>query len=629
MPHFDREDFWWEADEDDLHQKVYDHVAGLEEENKETFHQHLRYAKVYGNDNLLAFDWGHRAGERKSRVGTHENVIKSACDTAAAMIAKNRPAITFLTEGGNFSQKRRAKMLEKFVMGIFQTGKVYKEAVRVFRDATIFGTGFMKVFVDDGDFCCERVMVDEIVVDELACRSAPPRDLYQRKFVDREALIADYPEHEDAIRESNHKSSQWTSYRKMSDDEVVVIEAWYLPPNKSTPGRHVQCVEGGTLLDEEWTWPVFPFATFHWCDPVIGFWGSGIVENNYGTQLRINKLNKFIDRCQDLVAVPRIWLNTASKILTPQITTEIGALYRYRGDRPPVFQVAQAVGAEVYQYKEQLKESIFQQEGISRMSAHAQKPVGLEAAVALREYNDIESDRFAIQAQDYEEFFLEIAKLLIRWARQENKNQKFTSIFRARSYIKKINWKDVDLDEDKYVMHVTASSILSRTPAGRKQSVKEMLQAGWIDEAEGRRLLNLPDIESSDSMATAAERDIEAVIEMLLDGEFLAPDPAQHLTRGVVLVQQAMVQARRDMGPPEKRTEEEEQILAGMRNWIEMAKHELEKASRPPDPTAAMAAGNSMPGQAPMDPMAASVAAGGPPAPSPGPAPGGGPPPIM
>jgi hypothetical protein len=45
------------------------------------------------------------------------------------------------------------------------------------------------------------------------------------------------------------------------------------------------------------------------------------------------------------------------------------------------------------------------------LSAAAQKPAGLDSGKALREYNDIESDRFMTIGQAYERYYLQLAKL--------------------------------------------------------------------------------------------------------------------------------------------------------------------------------------------------------------------------
>ena len=118
-------------------------------------------------------------------------------------------------------------------------------------------------------------------------------------------------------------------------------------------------------------------------------------------------------------------------------------------------------------------------------------------------------------------------------------------------------------------MQIEASSILSRTPAGRMQQVIEMAQAGLIDKDEARALLQHPDLKSSMDLYNAQIRNIDRTIERLYDGEFPAPDSFQNLALGQSRVQMALLKAA-DNGAPEE-------ILENMRRWIGQAKFMLDE----------------------------------------------------
>jgi hypothetical protein len=42
------------------------------------------------------------------------------------------------------------------------------------------------------------------------------------------------------------------------------------------------------------------------------------------------------------------------------------------------------------------------------MSASSQKPAGLDSGVAIREFQDIETERFALVSQNYEDCYISI-----------------------------------------------------------------------------------------------------------------------------------------------------------------------------------------------------------------------------
>ena len=84
--------------------------------------------------------------------------------------------------------------------------------------------------------------------------------------------------------------------------------------------------------------------------------------------------------------------------------------------------------------------------GISQLSATSRKPSGLDAAVAMREYQDIESDRFQLVAQRYEKSFLDAAKIVLDMQRDIG-----SVVIKAvkGSVVEEIDFKkDADLDDN-------------------------------------------------------------------------------------------------------------------------------------------------------------------------------------
>jgi len=589
---------WWTSPKGEAHESVFEYVRALEEEQDYLHEENIWHARLYANCDLLGLDWTVRGRQygRKPLAG-EENVICSVIDTAASMIAKNRPRATFLTDGADFTAQRRAKLLERFVEGLFHRLNVYDVAADVFRDACIFGTGVVKVFRDGNDIKLERCLIDDIIVDEMECRTGNPRQLHHRCFVDREVLKADFPKHANAIELANKNDRQYVSYRQVQDNQVVVIESWHLPSGPGADdGRHTICLDNVTLQDKKWSGPSFPFRFYHWSKPVVGFYGQGLAAQLTGIQLRINKLNKFIAACQDLISTPRIFVDVASKTLKAHITNQIGAIIPYRG-KPPIFLTPQAISNDVYQYKETLKRSAYEFAGISQLTASSKKPQDVESGAALRELNNIETERFSIQAQRYESLHLEIAKMLVEISREiHGDGGRVVSVFSAKNLVQKIEWDQVELDEDKYSLSIEAAGILSRLPAGRKQDVMDWAQAGLIDTDEARRLLGHSDLERTKSLANAAIEDIEATIEELLDGKQPVPEPYQDLQQGLRRVQMAYLKARHENAP--------EDILEAMRQWMSQAEGML---NPPAPPVPATPADPAAPPPMPVDPAMATA----------------------
>ncbi len=606
-------DWWLNTNEDSsgTFNDVFGYIESLEQEQSYIRELNSLHAQLYANHEVLGiggkFDRGSWFGRRSFAVT--ENVVSSVCDTATAMIARNRPKPTFQTDGANWSVKQRAKKLEKFVLGLYQRLDIYALGVRVFRDATIFGTGALILYAEDGEICAERIPIDDIVVDEREARDGKPRQMHRRIFVDKECLATWYPDKADEIRSC---PSVYAGEQLAESSQIVAIESWRLPSKPGAKdGMHCICVRNATLEQTEYKKDTFPVIFFRWSEPIIGFYGQGLAELVTGIQLRINKLNRFIDRCQDLISVPRVFMDVAGKVPKAHLSNEIGQVIPTRGGAKSVhFMTPPAVAPETYQRLTDLKRSAFELAGISQLSAQSKKPADLASGAALREYNDIESARFAIQAQNFEEFHMEIAQRLVWLAKELYKGDK-TVTFQARKFVQSIKWKDVDPEEDTFRIDVEAASIMSRTPAGRLDACIEMFQYGAITQDEFRRLLGHPDLEREMDIETAAIEDIEATIEELLEGEFHPPEPTQDLEMGMQRIKLAERLARRDGAP--------EEILENFRTWLSQAGSLLASAMKPQQaapmppgpgaqmipggPPGAMPPGPPMPGGPPMPPQ--------------------------
>lgn len=424
--------------------------------------------------------------------------------------------------------------LDRFMVGAYESGDVYKVAARAFHDSTVFGTGAWKL-VPSGSgktfkVNAEHVLVDDLVVDEDECREhLEPVNTYHRVPVSAAWLTKKYAKGRDAdkIRMAieaargkgwgSNNSSRW-----VRPDKCVVVEAIHLDPDGSP--RRVLAVHGMALEDGPWKYPWHPYVVLWWAPPPSGFYGDGIAYRQYGRQQRITYLYRWVQRCHDLFATPRAWVDPAGGVPTLQISNEIGALITSR--RPPVFQPQQGiVPAEVYRWLDGLERGAFEDEGISLASATNQLPPGLESAPAQREYSFKESSRFAPVSQRWEDAVaVETAKKMIAMYRvaAEGSDDGPQVAWADRSLMQTIDWTAASLEEDAYQIRPAASSLEALSPSSRTQAAIELAQTGWISPAEGRSLLGHPDLEKADEIGAAPRRYAEWVLRQLLLGKQVA-----------------------------------------------------------------------------------------------------------
>ena len=543
---------WWDSKKD-AHEGVMEVHEAIRDDQSYRKEQNLQNLRLYGNFYSSGLSSSNYARSKSTSIRNRVtlNVIQSMCDTVTAKIAKNRPKATFLTSDGDYRMQRRAKLLDKFCEGQFYATGIYETAPRVFLDACVFGTGAMKIYEGEGGIKIERVFPDEIIVDDMEAVYGEPRQLFQVKYVDRDVLHALYPERRDEIYSAAAPEDESPERERVN--QIICIEAWHIPSGKDAgDGRHVICIDGATLLDEPYERDYFPFVFVRWTERLLGFYGQGLAEQLTGIQLEINKLLFNIQEQMHL-AKPKVFVEAGSKISKAHLNNETWGVIEYRG-APPQFFVPRTVSGEIFSHLDRLFNRAYEITGISQLAAQSKKPAGLESGVALREFQDIETERFMITAQQYERVFLDAARQMIDIAREAaERGDTFEVVSHGDKFIEKIRWKDINLKEDQYVMKIYPTNLLPTTPAGKLQKVIEMLQAGMLSQQEARGLLDYPDISAVNNMMMAAYDDIMFQIEQMLEhGRYFPPEPFSDIQLAMPLVRSAYLRAKVNNVPEER-----------------------------------------------------------------------------
>jgi hypothetical protein len=529
---------WWECDESVLMaQALFGVVKYLQTNQSMRTTNLITTTRLYGNMSLMGMNgltYSKLASVTSSSTARITyNVVQSAIDTVTSKMGKNKPKPLFLTDGGDYKLQRKAQKLSKFTDGVFYENHAHDLGVEVFRDACVWGSGALHVYDYNGRIKYERVVISEIMVDDVEAFYGKPRSLYRVKNVDRQVLIDMFPDKQAIIMDANiAKPDDLGAYPTISD-EVSICEAWHLPSGPdATDGKHVIAIAQALIFEEEYDKHFFPFVFFHWSKKLFGFWGQGLAEQIQNIQLEINKLLWVIQRSMHLAGSFKILLENGSKIVKEHMNNDIGAIISYTGTQPN-YVTPPIVQPEIYQHLQTLKTSAYEQAGISQLSAAAEKPAGLNSGKALREYNDIESDRFQTVGQSYERFFVDLAHITINLAKHMYGSGKSYKVkVPGKSFIETIDWKDVHMHEDAYLLKCYPVSALPNEPAGRLETIQELMQAGLIDPEAGRRLLDYPDLDEEEELNNAPQNWLHEILDKIVDdGEYTPPEPYDDLQR--------------------------------------------------------------------------------------------------
>jgi hypothetical protein len=529
---------WWEEKKaDKAAMMLLTSTAFLKETQSYRYRQTALYARLYGNQALYSF-----AGQNMTSLAQNQglpqdrptyNIIQSSIDTLTSRITQSRPQPVFLTDNGDYKQRLLSQKLNNFIQGEFYQCKAYDKATTAFKDSGVTGSGVLHVYeTPDNKVGIERVLQTELLVDPNEAMYGEPRQLYRIKLVDRDVLYANFPEHREKIRmAAKAYPDNSADSSKTVSDLVMVAESWRLRSGKrAKDGRHMLAISSGSLLDEEYLRDSFPFVFFHYSQRLLGFWAQGIAEQLMGTQMELNSILWTISRAIKLVGVPRVFQEEGSKVVAAHHSNEIGVIVKYRGVKPS-YEVAPCNAPELYAERDKLIQYGYQQVGVSMMQASSQKPQGLDSGEAIRTYDDINTDRFATIARRYDNFFIELAHQVILLAKEiAIRDGSYSTVYPNKNGTREIDFPKMAKEMDEFVIQCYTQSSLPKDPAGRKQTVTEMIQSGMVSIQEGRRLLDFPDLSQINKLANAGEERIFSYLdEIIEDGKYNPPDPFMDL----------------------------------------------------------------------------------------------------
>jgi len=560
-------------------------------------------SRLYGNlspTTLAGVSFSKLAAQQPAlRDRISYNLVQSVVDTVVAKITRNRPKPLFLTSGGDYRKQREAKKLNAFLDGVFYENATHEIGTTVFRDASVWGDGFIHVFAKGDRVCHERVMASEIFVDDVEALYGQPRQMHRVKQVDRQVLFDMFPDDADKIAGAKPSRTEEAG-RSIVADMITVRESWHLASGPGADdGRHCITIDGAVLGEmEPWPHQWFPFARVQWCPRLYGYWGQGLAEQLQNIQLEINKILWIIQRSFHLAGSFKVFIENGSKIVKEHLNNDIGTIVNYTGV-PPQYVVPQIVSPEVFAHLQNLINKGHEQAGVSQLAASSLKPEGLNSGRAIREYNDIQQDRLHVPAKSYETMYMDVARLSIEVIKMIAAEEKGYEVrVPGRKSIERIEWKDIKLTDDDYVMQCYPVSSLPSDPAGRLATIQEYAQAGFLSPRQARRLLDFPDLDQVESLANAEEDYLTMVFDKIVDdGDYTSPDPLDDLAMSKQLCLEYYAKG--------KANNLREDRLELLRRYLEQI-NEIEQAMMPPPvPQMPMPGATGMPLAPPM-PMPAS-----------------------
>ena|SRR5271157_1098594 len=599
---------WWLAEsENDLVSQLLSTTEYLKRTNLNRIRQASVFSRLFSGKPLYNFLAANSTLDTSNQLPIGRptaNVCYSCTDTLVSRIAgQDKPKPVFLTDGGNYKERKIAQEANAFIQGELFRLKAYESGPMLLRDSCVLGNGLWKVYRKDDKVALDRTLETELLVDFNDAYYNNPQQLIQLKVVDRGSFEAHFPDKKGIIQSATRGNVDSTPRSTETvSDQFIIAEGWHRRSGPSAKdGRHTIVCSAGLIFDDDtWDKDRFPFTKLSYNPNMVGYFSQGLIEILMPTQMEIYRMLIVASQAIELMGVPRIFIDELSKILETSFNNRIGTIIKGRGN-PPQFLNATSNAPEIYQWIIWLIQNAYQMSGISAMSAQGTKPAGLNSGESIREFDSVQDDRFAAFSQRYKDVFTDLSYLIVDVASDIAEDTgKYSTVYPGKDGIREVDFKNIKLLKNNFVIQCFEESSLPKDPAGRQAKLSEMLAAGEISNQEFRRLSNFPDLEQSDRLASALEeRILHALDQIVEDGEKnyaeIAPDafildPSDMAT--TLCVNYINLYATQEL---------EEEKMQVLRNWFTQVQA-LKQAAQPPAP-------QPMPAAAPQTPPTAPPAA--------------------
>lgn len=534
---------WWDKDPGfEMAHAIASTVKFIQRHQASRMEQLTTSTRLYGNSaasNLLGTSFTRSASVNSNPMSQRlsYNVIQSVIDTATAKQAKNKVIPTYATNGAIWKNQKKAKQLNKFSVGLGYQLKFHEHCINAFRDGGVWGDGFTHIFEKDGKVAIERVLPHEIVVDLVESMCEEPRQLHRVKVTDRALALEMWPELEENIMLVEPANYQDIGGQGTAADLITVTESYHLKSGSGSDDGIQAITIGDGTLENVWDKDYFPFPHFRYSRKMLGWYSQGAAERLQTLQGEINRSMILEQKSRWMQGSFKILCENGSKIVSQHLNNDIGAIIMYSGV-PPQYITPPAIDASNREWIDSLIMKAYQQEGISALSAAAEKPLGVDSGKAMRTLTDIEDDRYTFVSQMMEEFVLENHRQAIEVVRDIYKDKKaYECVFPQSNFLETVDWKDINLEQDAYVLRAFPTSSLSDDLPGRFAEIQEWVQAGFITQRTAKRLFATPDIEMNENLSNAAEDLLHKVLEaMIYDQDYTPPEPFWDLNLASELV---------------------------------------------------------------------------------------------
>lgn len=485
------------------------------------------------------------------------NFARNAVDFVKTKVCAETPAVMASERGSGFKAERQAKLLTAYIDRLTDSCHLMDMLPDACLSALRTGTAVVKTFSRGGMPMAELVPAEWIHIDPIEGRNGDPRSLYERRPVSRRSLIEEWcpdadPDSEPSEIEVFIRSAppardpldlSASSTAESIADMVDVYEAWSLG-SEERPGRHVVCVHGGCMLDEDWKLPRFAHAFFGIDPPPPGrgFWAQGLLCQLDESQAEIDFL---LNQVSEQIRLGRlkVFVQLGSKVVQDQLaSSRQGEMVTYDGTVPH-FVTPPTVGREALEHIQWLVQELYQTIGMSESASSSQRPAGVNSGRAILFFHDFQTRRYVDLVKRYSRFTIDVVERLLdradelhaRVTEDGTAGDTGDDESEAPAPEDRLSWSKVRMDRREYNLRLETVSAVPRSYAGREQRIEQLIAQGQMPEGYWTEFLSDPNAWKAEHRAAAQAEHIEWLLERLTDPDGEMPELSDKLDLGMAL----------------------------------------------------------------------------------------------
>lgn len=400
--------------------------------------------------------------------GPSVNIVRMNVETAYNKIAKIKPKATFLTKDKEHQKRQLAEKIDQWILKQFKKGNAWVEGQQAFKDGCIFDLGILKLINKSKQkFCFKKLHPKSFFCSNPFYGDRSPMECGEVHYYSYWDLIDMFSEYKDLIEK------KYVNQNK--DRSIPVYEAYRVGHCR------ILCTDKCIIDFRKWKYNFVPYEFMRWTVCTEGVVGYGLTHEVKTLQDRLTEMLGYITETADKVASNKTYVPWGSGVNESDLTNAIGAIVKYKGERPPHSNTPAILHPQYFEHFNSLFSFGMNNPGVNQFSATGSIPSGLRGAsgLALRNYYDITTERFQITKQNYEDSFVNMAKKILLMDPPNEFNE----------FVKGYDVEDI-LDE----LQVYPTSLIPEEPVGQFQTLSELMNTGFISQEDAASLINSPDI---------------------------------------------------------------------------------------------------------------------------------------